>query len=484
VARREFPALGFDPAPGEAAAVESAARSVDGAGRTFGDASANVSRLNSSGWTGDAADAFRGQLQDLPRDLDLAARSHQTAARALSEYGTALAARQRRADELESRAAELRAQQQAAVAEVNRIAAQRAPEGSAELADLKSRYAGARSRADGLGGDLEAVLAQARRLHGEHEAAARSAAGAIRGVADAPYREPGWLSRAWSSVKGWISDHADVLAEISTVLKGVSAVLGVLSLVPGLQFLAPFALAAGGIALAIDVAVKLATGKGSWTSIGIDAALTFMPWGKVAGLVRKVPGAAKALDAAGDLLSRGRGLRGAHPLSSAVPGGTAQAIHSASATPGELDALWKASYSELDDVNKARFLQDLRVGPKGDQTFTYNCTRCTVTTDRVLDGSVVQAMPVPRPGAPLSDVSASLGGRFTRATGWDDVVRQMEAAGPGSRGAVGIVRPDGSGHVFNVVHDSNGVVFLDSQVGRFGNLEPGLTDILLNVYRR
>jgi hypothetical protein len=72
-----------------------------------------------------------------------------------------------------------------------------------------------------------------------------------------------------------------VLAKISSVLKGVSAVLGVLSLVPGLQFLAPFALLTAGAALAIDVALKVATGKGSWTSIGIDAALTFLPAGKI-----------------------------------------------------------------------------------------------------------------------------------------------------------------------------------------------------------
>jgi hypothetical protein len=55
----------------------------------------------------------------------------------------------------------------------------------------------------------------------------------------------------------------------------------VLSLVPGLQFLAPFALLTAGAALAIDVALKVATGKGSWTSIGIDAALTFLPAGKI-----------------------------------------------------------------------------------------------------------------------------------------------------------------------------------------------------------
>ena len=305
MATREFPALGFDPAPGDPAAVDSAARSVDGAGRVFGDASSNVNRLNSSGWSGEAADAFRGQLADLPRDLDLAARTHQTTARTLTEYGQGLATRQRRATELETRAAELKRQQQAAIAEVNRLAGRTAPEGSAELANLRTAYNSARSQAEGFGGDLDEVIRQARALHGDHESAAQTAARTIRDQADAPYEEPGWLSRAWDSVKGWIADHADVLQTISTVLKGVSAVLGVLSLVPGLQFLAPFALAAGGIALAIDVAVKLATGKGSWASIGIDAALTFMPWGRVGGLVRRIPGAARGLDAAGDLVARG-----------------------------------------------------------------------------------------------------------------------------------------------------------------------------------
>ena len=90
MATREFPALGFDPAPGDTAAVSAAASDVRGAGKVFSDASANVSRLNSSGWTGDAADAFRGQLKDLPRDLDLAARSHQTAAQTLVDWSNGL----------------------------------------------------------------------------------------------------------------------------------------------------------------------------------------------------------------------------------------------------------------------------------------------------------------------------------------------------------------------------------------------------------
>jgi uncharacterized protein YukE len=266
---------------------------VAGAGKVFGDASANVTRLNSSGWTGDAADAFRGQLKDLPRDLDLAARSHRTAAQALTEYGTGLVSRQRRAAELETRAAELRRREQAAVAEVNRLAGQTAPSGSPEFTRLKDQYDSARSTATSLGSDLQEVISRARALHGEHRSAASDAATKIGNVADAPYKEPGWLSRAWSSVKGWIADHADVLAKISSVLKGISAVLGVLSLVPGLQFLAPFALLTAGAALAIDVALKVATGKGSWVSIGVDAALTFLPAGKILSGLK----GAKALEA-------------------------------------------------------------------------------------------------------------------------------------------------------------------------------------------
>ncbi|HVE29547.1 MAG TPA: hypothetical protein VNC80_05745, partial [Mycobacteriales bacterium] len=160
MAVREFPALGFDPAPGDAAALSSAAADVTGAGTVFSDASANVSKLNSSTWTGDAADAFRGQLNDLPRDLDLAADSHRTAAKALTDYGSALVARQRRAADLESRAADLRRRETVAVAEVNRLAGQTAPSGSAEFTRLKNQYDAARSQASTLGSDLQDVLAE------------------------------------------------------------------------------------------------------------------------------------------------------------------------------------------------------------------------------------------------------------------------------------------------------------------------------------
>ncbi len=348
---REFPALGFDPAPGDPGSLAGAAGGVQGAGRVLGDAAANVSRLNSSGWTGDAADGFRGRLKDLPRDLDLAASSHRSAARTLSAYATDLLGRQRRAVELESRAAVLRQREAVAVAEVNRLAGRTAPAGSAEFASLRSRYDSARAQATAIGSELQEVLAQARRLHGEHRSAAGAAAREIRGVADAPYKEPGWLSRAWSSVKGWIADNAEVLTTISTVLKGVSAVLGVLSFVPGLQFLAPFAMGAGVAALLIDGALCLA-GEGDWKSLALDAALTILPAGPVMRAITRVPGVAPALKAVNRAIPdavKGRLFRAVGNLPEGV-------------SRGRLDDAARRIRSEVGDLGDDVVVQGSRAG--------------------------------------------------------------------------------------------------------------------------
>lgn len=348
---REFPALGFDPAPGDPGSLSSAAEGVTGAGTVFGSASANVTRLNSSGWTGDAADAFRGQLADLPRDLDLAARSHRTAARALTDYGTGLTARQRRATELETRAAALRQQESTAVAEVNRLAARTAPSGSPEYTALKNQYDTARSRATSIGSDLQDVIAEARRLHTEHRSAADQADRAIRSAAEAPYEEPGWLSRAWSSVKGWISAHADTLRSISSVLKAVSAVLGVLSFVPGLQFLAPFAMGLGVAALIIDGALCLA-GEGDWKSFAIDAALTILPTGPAMRAIKRIPGVAKVLKGANALIPpsvKGRLFRAVGNLPEGV-------------SAGQLDDAARRIRAEVSELGDDIIVQGSRAG--------------------------------------------------------------------------------------------------------------------------
>ncbi|MGR6972693.1 hypothetical protein ACU639_24405 [Streptomyces cynarae] len=43
--------------------------------------------------------------------------------------------------------------------------------------------------------------------------------------------------------------------------------------------------------------------------------------------------------------------------------------------------------------------------------------------------------------------------------------------------------PDGTAHVFNVIRDRNGVVFLDGQAGMLGNLEKNVTEIRYLPYK-
>jgi hypothetical protein len=496
MATREFPALGFDPAPGDVTAVNSAAADVKGAGKVFADAAANVAKLNSSAWTGDAADAFRGQLKDLPRDLDLAATSHHSAAQTLTDWGDGLVTRQRRAEDLESRAADLRRQQSSAVAEVNRLAGQSAPRDSPEFARLKDQYDTARSHANSVSSQLQDVIAQARRLHDEHRSAASSAAGKIDNLADAPYKEPGWLSRAWSSVKGWIADHADELAKISSVLKGVSAVLGVLSLVPGLQFLAPFAVAAGAIALAIDVAVKLATGKGSWASIGIDAALTFLPGGKILDGLKGVKAAVagekglvageKALVGGEKLLKEGEDLAGAASKLKGNPttGLGSTAVHAGNAGNGVVHRLFPelAETNPLFRLTKATDGAHPNVGTWG---FKNNCQSCVQAVDKQLAGVAKDAKAVERvPGDAMSSpywkqhIAAGTGttNTFKSVASYDDIVKELQTAGDGARGIIHGMRtgPGGvsvAGHVFNVVNRNGRVYFLDGQTGTLATLE-------------
>jgi hypothetical protein len=285
---RTFPALGFDPAPGSPAALLAQAREADRAARALAGAATAAGRLSAE-WTGAAAASYREQAGHLPRDLDRAAAAHGTLARELTAFADDLAARQLRAADLESRAAALRAAA---------AAARLAPVGSAAPEPA--------SAARQAVSELEAVLADARRLLGEHRSAAALAATRIRAAAaDPPYRKPGLLSRARDSVRGWVTEHADVLTQISRDLRGLSAVLGTLSLVPGFQFLAPVAIAAGAAAIAIDVVVAASTGRGNWPGLALDAALTALPAGPVTRAVRSLPGAERALKAANRAIPAG-----------------------------------------------------------------------------------------------------------------------------------------------------------------------------------
>ncbi|MBB3157817.1 hypothetical protein FHS07_001501 [Microbacterium proteolyticum] len=154
-------------------------------------------------------------------------------------------------------------------------------------------------------------------------------------------------------------------------------------------------------------------------------------------------------------------------LATTVPGSTdVVALHGGSVPIEHQPSLLRREYPGFLGINSSRY-----TGGVGQ--FDLNCTRCVIATDRLFDGDASSAMPVTSNGAPVTDISRALGttGGFQITDSWAAITDDMTRLPVGSRGVVLIERQNGIGHVVNVVHDRNGVVFLDAQSGRLAHLE-------------
>ncbi|OKI71190.1 hypothetical protein [Streptomyces sp. MJM1172] len=200
------PALGFDPAPGNPAAVLTLAKKLLASANSLGEASRVVDALasNSSGWQGEAATAFRASLsRDLPRHLRSAHTSLAEAARRLTAWHDTLVAHRALAARYESQAAA--ATTEPALADARRLA---------------------------------------RELAAEHAAAAGRVAKTLNAAADrlAP-KEPGVFASLWQKIT---EDPADALSNASAILGAAGAGLSLFCPPAGLAVM----LVAGGLSLA------------------------------------------------------------------------------------------------------------------------------------------------------------------------------------------------------------------------------------------
>jgi hypothetical protein len=278
----EFPALGFDPAPGDPAALDGAAQATRQFAQRLATDVATLRRMQASSWVGEAADRFRDNVKDLPQDLDRSRAAYETTAGALGGFVTTLGEAQRRARALEQECAEALRQQQAAATAANNLRSQAAgaqsPAREQLIADCNAQI----NRANQYGDRVTQLRTQARHLQADLSNQADQAATRIGGAADAPYHEPHWWEKAWNGFMDWVRENADVLRKVSGVLKIVSAICAVLSFIPVVGvFFGAAALIAGGVSVLIDASLKLATGEGSWAWIGLDAVLTFVPGGRL-----------------------------------------------------------------------------------------------------------------------------------------------------------------------------------------------------------
>ncbi|WP_405487106.1 hypothetical protein [Streptomyces sp. NBC_00096] len=200
------PGLGFDPAPGNPAAVRALAKKLGSSAESLAETARVIDALvsHSSAWQGEAATAFRASLsRELPRHLHAAHTSLAEAARRLAGWHDTLVSHR----------------------------------------ELASRYE-ARAAAATTDEALTDTLRLARELASDHSAAARRVAGTLTATAQrlAP-KEPGVLESAWHKI---VADPADALSNASAVLGAAGAALAVFFPPAGMAVM----LVAGGLSLA------------------------------------------------------------------------------------------------------------------------------------------------------------------------------------------------------------------------------------------
>lgn len=286
----QYPSIGFDPAPGNADTVGLLATELRTVADKIHNAQESLMRVGHSDgiWRGEAADAFRGEVGELPKYLDDAGTGLQQAAVALGEWGDDLESLQKTAQILEDEAQVARHQLARAESDPGLDEAGRTYTDDAQLAAAQARLDAATDALRRARQQLEDIIDRAERLLRQHQELADLTARALdKACSEAP--EEGFfesLGNALDSLADgiadlaaeiwqFIEDNADLINEISNVMSTLSTVVGTAALLfawaPGVN------LALGGIALSLSAAAlaghslaKAAGADVTWTTIAMD----------------------------------------------------------------------------------------------------------------------------------------------------------------------------------------------------------------------
>lgn len=223
----DYPHLGFNPVPGSTETVSGLHKKLAGCAKVLEDTRDLVTKLmDGSYWKGDAAVAFREQLDGgpLPLNLKNAARSLRKAAKQLSLWEGELDDFQRRAKRLDEEAKDARAAVDTAKGTASTAGDDPALDKKKGAAHDEAQKAltQANAAADEAEADLEKILGRARRLAEEHENQAQHRAGKIRDATKklAPH-EPGWFDSAMD----WLDDNLPDILSFAAGVIGVAALI-------------------------------------------------------------------------------------------------------------------------------------------------------------------------------------------------------------------------------------------------------------------
>lgn len=269
----DFPALGFNPSPGDPEIASALAQRLQKAVAALREGYQVITKLeagDSAQWQGAAADAFRAHVAagaDLPKALQNADRSLTIAQQQLSRWSESLVGYQSTALTLERAAAAQQAELQQAQGSVDQ-SAQNTDLSLFDSADMslspQQLQAGASAKAAVLEAEaklqeyraqLNATIQQAHELLQEHDNQANGVAEVLQysPLAFAPSR-PDWLHQAIDDLGGaidWLHSHAKDIGDICSTL---SAIVGLLALIPPLTAVcAPLAIALSAVALGMHL---------------------------------------------------------------------------------------------------------------------------------------------------------------------------------------------------------------------------------------
>ena len=281
--RPSFPALGFDPTPGELDAVQTSMVRVQKALVMVGETSERLTAAVqlADDWDGDAAEEFADHGDDLPMGLSKGAESMAKVAEALAKWSSKMAVNQATADNLEERAKRLEEQYEAAKeAEVGAAAAIPRDVTNPHYAARHADFVAATGETTSLFNRLEAVREEARRLAAKHLSEANETAEGIRGGPDDEFtpENDGWLVQATDGV----AEAADWASLGLGAVSGALAATGIGLPVAAVTEIASSLTGAVGSAAGVGQQLLHSRHAPGWTLAGIGVVSSLIPGGGTA----------------------------------------------------------------------------------------------------------------------------------------------------------------------------------------------------------
>lgn len=272
-ARARFPAIGFDPCPGDQRAAEYVAGVVRRAARSLDEISQVLNGRGDGEWRGKAAEEFRRQFNDDFRPkIDKARDSFDRSATALEDWAAYMAPKQLQARALEDEAGAAKERAETARTHLSGLPPEPkwhdVPKNDREEREAKQE-AKERSRAETTASNADSALEEIRdraaRLADRYRAEGEAIADRLKRAMDIAPNEPGLFDKIASAVaamddvlcaaldnalgelKKFLKEHAWVFKMIGDIAGTLSAVTALLSL--AFPWMAPLALGLGALAL-------------------------------------------------------------------------------------------------------------------------------------------------------------------------------------------------------------------------------------------